>query len=712
MLTRRLLVFVPLLLLAVLAQSALWVPTYGSQTKGNPHRLATFIEAKIADAKVLNPILVSDAVSGEVVGRRLFEGLLDGDEHLNLKPRLAESFELTEEAYLAARPEQKLPNGSAATASALKSALEAALAADQLPELKAALVSMRLVAASERTFNEGVMRTGPKAKPEPYEIKGRARLPERVEFELSRVVPNLFDKLEPALGADYFKDYPFKANFTLDHGEDMAELAPRLPSLLPIGEHNPVLTFHVRKGVRFHDGQPLTGRDVKFTYDSVVDPKNASPRASSFDPIRSVTLLDDYTVKVVYGRLYSPALSDWTLEIIPEHALNTRALAREMDKRRLSPEARAAFSLRNTDFNHDPIGTGPFRFVEWKRDEYIHLTRNADYWGPKPEYQDLFLRAIPDYVTQELELQAGAIDLYEPLPHQAARYRKDERYQVISGAEGYYTYIGYNLRRPLFQDLRVRRALSMAINVDDIIKYVLYGEGKRTSGPYYSYTPYYDPETPLVPYDPKAAADLLREAGWAKNANGFLEKNGKVFEFTLITNNGNPQRKAIMTIAQEAWSKLGIRCTSQAFEWTVFLEDFVEPHQFDAMVLGWVGGDINPDKFEIWHSSQTNPYQPNSVGYQSPAADRLIEHIRQEYDRAAQIRLARALHRQIADDQPYTFLYEPTRPYALDKRIFVVNRGPDGKESYAPVKPTPGGEVAYYFDKWRKLPSAEIAAEH
>ncbi|MFZ5897224.1 MAG: ABC transporter substrate-binding protein [Myxococcota bacterium] len=699
------------MVLVALFQSALWVPSYGSQsTNDHPERLTTFIEAHIGDAKLLNPVVAADNVSSQLISRRLFESLLDVDERLEVKGRLAERFELSEIAYLAAIPERKLPNGRAATAQALLETMRGAFDEGKLPELKALVTSLALLPALERPFSEEVVHTSAKGKPEPYEIKGFISVPERVEIKLTRVTSSLFDQLSEILGADYFKEYPFAARFKLEKQQDLAELRPKMPAILPIGEHNPKLTFYLRHGVRFHDGKPFTAADVKATYEAFIDGKTASPRAASFEPIRELRVIDDFTVEVIYKRLYAGAVTDWMLEIVPAHYVNPAALEREMNERKLSANERAAFSLRQSRFNKNPVGTGPFRFVEWRPDEFVHVVRNDDYWGKKPEYRDLYVRPIPDYVSQELELHAGAIDMYEPLPHQVARYKKDDRYQVVSGSEGYYVYIGYNLRRPLFQDVNVRRALGMAINVDDIIKYVLYGEGKRTSGPYYSYTPFYDPETPLIPYDPKAAADLLASAGWVKNKDGWLEKNGKVLEFTLITNNGNPQRKAIMTIAQDAWRKLGVNCTAQAFEWTAFLEDFIETNKFDAYVLGWVGGDINPDKFDIWHSSQTNAYQLNHVGYQNAEADRMIEQLRQEYDRPTQIRLARALHRKIASDQPYTFLYEPTRPYVLDKRIFVVNRGPDGKEHYEKIRPTPSGDISYYFDNWRKLAASAHAA--
>jgi ABC-type transport system substrate-binding protein len=158
-----------------------------------------------------------------------------------------------------------------------------------------------------------------------------------------------------------------------------------------------------------------------------------------------------------------------------------------------------------------------------------------------------------------------------------------------------------------------------------------------------------------------------------------------------------------MTIAQEAWRKLGIDIKVQAFEWTVFLEEFVETDNFDAVVLGWGGGGMSPDLHTIWHSSQTHHYEQNHVGYQSPRADELIMKIRATYDPDEQVRLAHQLHRIIAEDQPYTFLYEPLKPMVFDKRIAILNRSADGHESIEKIKTPPSGAVLQFFNKWRKF---------
>jgi ABC-type transport system substrate-binding protein len=705
--TKWLLIALPLAILAVLLQSAFWVPTYASQAKGNPGRLVTFIRATVGDVKHLNPVVSADYDALQLMTDNLFEGLVWADENNKIAPKLAERWDVTEDAFVAVLPERRLKDGSLATAQAVVAHIEAAQKQRLLGGAEQSILGIDLVPAENRDLTETVLVENAKGKQEPVDVDLSVRVPERVRLRLSKVESQLFERLAEVLGKDYFASSGFEDRFTLKKPALLNAIRPKLASLLEVGEHNPILTFHLRPGVHWHDGVPFTAEDVKFTYEACINPKNASPYGGTFASIKSVDVVDELTARVTYKRLYSPAIIDWMQTLVPKHLLDDAALAREIARGHLSANEREQMSLRTTSFNRNPIGTGPFRFVEWLPGQYIHLTRNDQYWGPKAEYRDTYYRAIPDYLTMELEFGAGAVDMYLAQPHQTERYRHDDRYQVVPANDGYCSYIAYNIRRPLFQDVRVRRALSMAIDVDAIIKYVMSGEAKRATGPYYSNTPYYDPDLKPLPYDPKGALELLAQAGWHKNAAGMLEKDGKPFAFTLVTNAGNLARKAIMTIAQDAWRKLGVDVKIQAFEWTVFLEDFVDQDNFDAFVLAWGGGAINPDAFTNWHSSQTHRYEHNFTGYESAEADALIMKIRTAYDPDEQIKLTRQLHRLIAHDQPYTFLYEVLMPYVFDKRLGVVRHDADGTEHVDKLVTPPSGDTFHSFRSWRKFTAAQ-----
>lgn len=704
--TKWLLFALPLGILGVLLQSSLWVPSYASQAEGNPARLETFLRASLGEVKQLNPVVSYAKNTLDIMDRTIFEGLMEADENLKLVPRLAEHLETTEQAYLAVLEGRTLPDGSLATPQALLAAI--AKARENAPPRSAlsSILSAELVPGETRQLKDTVIVTSQQGRYEPVDVGVTVDVPARVKLTLAKVEPHLFRELEPALGASYFSSYPFEARFKLDRPELLPLVRPHFPDLLAIGEHNPVLTFHLRSGVRWHDGAPFTAEDVKFTYLAVMDPRNASPRTGGFEPVKSVDVVDPLTVRVVYKRLYAQGVIDWDIGIVPKHLLDAAGLEREARERALSATEREQLSLRTTTFNRRPVGTGPFRFVSWLPDQYIRLARNDAYWGKKSGYRDVYFRAIPDYLTMEVEFGAGALDMYEAMPHQAQRYRHDPQYRVLSNDEGAYAFIGYNIRLPLFQDVRVRRALGMALDTESIIQYVLAGEGKRATGPYYSVTPYADPDVKPLPYDPQAALQLLEQAGWHKGPSGMLEKDGQRFAFTLVTNSGNPQRKAIMAIAQEAWKKLGIDCKVQAFEWTVFLEDFVQTQKFDAIVMSWAGGAINPDKYPFFHSSQTHPYETNYMGYQSAEADQLLVEIREAYDEQQLLSATRKLHRLLARDQPTTFLYEPRRPIVLDKRVARVERLADGRSVRHELATPPGGDVFNQFSQWRKFSSA------
>ena len=701
---KRVLLLIPLLLTVSLLQSYLWVPTYEKQATGNPDRLVTYIEGSIGDAKILNPILNADSASANIVGH-VFEGLLDLDENLDLRGRLATDWTITEKAYLLVNSQNRFPEGEEVTGTRLRNRIQNALSQGLLPEVDAHLQSLVLLPAEQKVQIVSVPMEGENGTPTLTDVTITIEVPERIQLTLDHVDQDLFERLRPIIGDRYFEHFSPEAHLKLPPKTSQklqAQLKLQYPELLPVGEHNPEILFNLRKGVKFHDGHEFDSGDVKFTYEAIMNPKNLSPRTSDFEPIKYVKAIDSHTIRIVYKRLFSPAIYAWTMGILPEHLLNAEAIAQEMKTRKISEEARKSFGMRDSQYNRHPIGSGRFQFVEWRGDEYLHLTRFTEYWEGPSEYHDYYMRIIPDLLTQEMEFLAGAIDYYGTQPHQVARYKNNPKYQSFSSLGFGYTYIGYNNRKSLFSEPEIRRALGMAINVEDFLKYLLYGEGEQISGPYPKNAEWYDQAVAPLPYDPEGAQRIFEEFGWTKNAQGWMEKDGKIFEFNLITNSGNPIRKNVMTIAQNSWKKIGVKCNTQYFEWAVFLKDFVNTGEFDAVVLGWSMG-IDPDLYQIWHSSQAGPQQLNFVGYKNPRADELIVRIRQEYDRERQRDFTHQLHRLIHKDQPYTFLYAPLSTRVLDKKIVLVDREKDGSEKYSKIYPIKSGDITFHFHKWRKL---------
>jgi len=696
MLVKKILIFLPLAVLVFLMQSYFWVPSYEEQTRGNPERLLEFITASIGDASILNPILSSDSASSEIEDK-VFEGLIGLNENLGYRGRVARSWEVRENAFFMVH--ERITGSQGPGAESVSHLLKEAVKRPQgcAAGLRQSLENIERISVLPgreviREIPLGRDRTG----------RVRVHIPPRIKLELRKVDQDLFTHL-----AELLEGEPFQAFSPEEHLEPLDPvpadlLSSKAHELLPATEHNPYIVFHLREGVEFHDGHVLDAGDVKFTYEAIMNPKNLSPRVSSYEAVKEVVAVDDLTVKVVYSRLFSPALMSWSMGILPEHLLNRQALEREARERGKDPES---FSLRDSRFNRHPVGCGPFTFESWESDQVIVLESFEDYWEGEPTYQKYVYRIIPDLLTQEMEFYAGTLDSYSVQPHQVERLKDDPRFQHFSGTSFGFTYIGYNLRRKPFDDVRVRRALSLALDVDKIITYVLYGQGERITGPFVKQTDYYNDDIEPVAFDPQQARKLLIQAGWSPNEQGWMEKDGKRLQFTLITNTGNDIRKSILAIAQDAWREIGVDVKTDTLEWSVFIQERVHKLDFDALVLSWSMG-VEPDMYQIWHSSQTDPYELNFVGFKNEQADELILDIRREYKHEARVESCQRLHRIIADEQPYSFLFVQRWTALLDKRIVIKEVDASGQVVYKKITPTKTGDYTYYFNKWIKLPQA------
>ena len=444
----------------------------------------------------------------------------------------------------------------------------------------------------------------------------------------------------------------------------------------------PEVVFRLRKNVRWHDGAPFTSRDAAFTYAAIMDDATASPRKPDFDLILSVETPDERTFRVIYRKPYSPALESWMISLLPAHLLEGK------------PQ-----EWWVAHFNRNPIGTGAFKFAEWKTNQFLRVERNPDYFdAPGPWLDGIVYRFMPDQLTLRLAFETHQVDFWGAEPWTVTAFVGDPRFDVFTSPTSSYTYIGWNLKRPLFQDPLVRRALAHAVDVPSMVRYILYGHGLQSTGIFTPQMWFFDPSITPLAHDLEKARQLLAEAGWKPGPDGILQKDGERFSFTLITNNGNEVRRDIATLAQDGLKKLGIEVKVELYEWAVFLKNHINKGDYDAMVLGWSLGN-SYDQFQIWHSSQANPEQLNVVGYKNPKADRLLEDIRQEYNREKIIAMAGELQRTIYDDQPYLFLYVPEGTSVMWKDAYRIRR-PDGKGGWidSPVEMTKAGWS--YWSDW------------
>ena len=440
-----------------------------------------------------------------------------------------------------------------------------------------------------------------------------------------------------------------------------------------------IITFYIKKNVTWHDGEPLTSKDISFTYKKILDSETACPYVSSYKNIKDILILDDYSIRFVYDKPYTPALLKFGMGIIPKHIFEKEE------------------NIRRSYYARSPIGTGPYVFSKWENGEYILLEANADYFEHSPGIKYYVYRIIPDQAVQFLELLSGGIDSMDLNPYQY-RYRSEtnefkskiNRYEYLSHS---YTYLAFNFLDPNFSDIKVRKALSLAINKREIIDAVLLGLGEECTGPFLKGTEYYDPEIEGYPYNVEKAKKLMKESGWVDDdSDGILEKNGQEFHISIATNQGNQVREDTAAIIQKQWREIGVKADIQVVAWAAFLNQFVTKKNFQVIIMGWAL-PVDPDLYSVWHSDSITTGGLNFISYKNSKVDSLIEEGRKEFLPEKRVDIYRSIHRLISEDAPYTFLFFPYATPAINNRI----KG---------IKSTPAG-IGYNFIDWY-VPESEV----
>ncbi|MBI5026082.1 MAG: peptide-binding protein, partial [Nitrospirae bacterium] len=379
--------------------------------------------------------------------------------------------------------------------------------------------------------------------------------------------------------------------------------------------------------------------------------------------------------RVTYEKPFAPALSTWgNLAVLPKHLL----------------EGKDIKELPKSEFARKPIGMGPYKVVKWTTGQEVVLESNKDYFEGRPYIDRYIYRIIPDQATMFLELQAGSVDWMGLIPIQYMRqtdtpyFKKNFqkfRYPVFA-----YTYMGFNLKHTLFKDKRIRQAIAHAIDKNEIIDVILFGLGNPATGPYVPNTWPYNPDVKKYEYNPEKAKELLKEAGWEDtDGDGILDKDGRPFSFTILTNMGNTLRKNTATIIQWRLEKIGIKVEIRVLEWSTFINEFIDKRRFEAVILGWSIG-LDGDQYDIWHSSKTKEKEFNFVSYNNPEVDELLEKGRRTFNIEERKKAYFRVQEILADELPYIFLYVP------DGLPIVHTR-------FKGIEPSPIG-ITYNLPKW------------
>lgn len=451
----------------------------------------------------------------------------------------------------------------------------------------------------------------------------------------------------------------------LYHANQKLQSVPEMADGMPqVSSDNLTWVVKLKKGITFSDGKPLTADDVVFTFNIPLSKDYAGPRKSTFAKLKKVEKVDDLTVKFTLSEPYAPfqtgALS---YPILPEHILKDVPI-KDMDK---------------NAFSKSPVGSGPYKLQEWKAGQYLKLVRNDNYWDGKPSIATITYKIVPDSNALLAQVQAGEVNFFpgvDPKDFKTIKAYADssKKVQVLEDPALSYSYIGWNEANPLFQDKKVRQALTMAIDRKAIVDNVLQGHGSLANAPTSPISWAYDDKVPVFDFNVAKAKQMLADAGWKPGTDGILEKDGKKFEFELQTNQGNKAREAIATIVQQELKDVGIKVTPRIIEWSSFISQYVNTRKFDAVVLGWSLA-TDPDPTSIWHSREI-PKGLNFVAYSNPTVDKLSDENTKILDQAKRKEVIDQIQTQIAEDQPYTFLYYPNGITVYPANLQGIVRGP------------------------------------
>jgi peptide/nickel transport system substrate-binding protein len=454
----------------------------------------------------------------------------------------------------------------------------------------------------------------------------------------------------------------------LQYDENL-EMQPYLAESWELQDDTAVV-FQLRRDVRWHDGQPVTAHDVEFTFNRAKDPETAALIGSIFlGEVESARVIDDYTIAFRFAQPHAQALEDFFWAPAPRHLLQDIAPA----------------DLRNAEFNRNPVGSGPFRFGEWRANEQLVLVRNPDFpeglGGPAAADRVVF-RIIPEASTMLTELFTGGVHVDLPvLPDQVRQIRDNRDTELFSYPGRTVYYIGWNNERPPFNDARVRRAMTHAINRQEIVDALLYGEGEiatSTIPTWHRRAP--DGVQPLA-HDPALAAQLLDQAGWLDRDGDGIRENaqGERLSFTLMSSD-DALRRSVVEVLQNQLRRVGADVQVRVTEFQTMLQAHRD-RDFDAVFTNWVLDNfkVASAPMALFHSSQADVAQSaNRSSVRLPRLDAALERGARSPDTDVQRSAWREYVDILQQEQPVTFVFWLNELTAARTNVHGVDMDPRG----------------------------------
>lgn len=421
----------------------------------------------------------------------------------------------------------------------------------------------------------------------------------------------------------------FRGLFRLADG---GQLVPDMATGYETSADGLVYTIRLRPDVLWHDGQPFTARDVKFTIETVLNPANHSGLRPQLAEISQVDAVDAHTVRITLSRPLSSLPYRLQVGLVPEHVLKGKNF--------------------NTDrFNQvAPIGTGPFKFESRRRGEYLVYTANPDFYLGKPKIDRLVYKIVPDSNVRLIQLLNGEIDVGRLNPKEVRRLDPAAKVEVVALPSADARVMMFNFRYAPFQDLRVRRAIQYATDRQALVEGALLGYGVPAYGPL-QMLPESAPELPKYDKDLARAQALLREAGWVPGSDGIVTKGGERLSFELVASTNDPTRQDLAAMLSAQLRRAGIEAKLVVKDWKSFrIQDAT------ALILGGGSADDPDNNLYRYFSSKLGEAGTNYNGYRNERVDMLLDSARNELDPQRRLQLYRELQLELIEDPPYNYL--------------------------------------------------------
>jgi len=393
-------------------------------------------------------------------------------------------------------------------------------------------------------------------------------------------------------------------------------------------------TFKLRKGVKFHDGTPFNAQAVKFSIDRQLPPLRTDdmPYASfTFEPVKEVKVIDSDTVQINLSKPYAPFLAN---------------LAMSLAAPIVSPTAVKKYGA---DFMQHPVGTGAFKFQRWDKDQQIVLVKNPNYWGVKAKVEKVVFKTTKENAVRASELLTGAVDIIDGVDPNDVKKLQSSGMKLIKNPGMNINYMGFMCQRKPFNDPKVRRAISMAINRAELVKYLYQGYAKVANGPLPNFIPGYAPELQPVGYNPTEAKKLLAEAGCQN------------FNFTLITySNARPYNPVtgvkLAEAVQAELLKIGVKTNIKVYPWKEYKDVLMKGQEGEAFFYGWIGDNGDADNFLSLLDTNQISSSLNSAKYSNPKVDELLKQGTLTQDPKARVKIYQAVQKILLEDAPWVFI--------------------------------------------------------